>query len=311
MTTNITVTMLTKDEAENIIPALESVAPIMDELVLTDASDDDTVPLAASFCTERGIDFGVVESTEREYLLEGPGTQRRRATDRASNDYVMAMGCDVRVELLDEEWFHQEFRHDVYSHTRVKPSGRVERDYRLFKPYPGWYDTNDDRPRWRGIIHEEIQNKRGIHVCEKSMAVEAPMIHHQQRYGAMDAASAYSEFHRKHHEAYGANTGKSLKKQHYLLHRSLAAPRQRTYTQQVYRDYYRENYEMILEHWNEIRREYDLPQFAWDETENPANFGSEVARFTENPGEPSGQYRNLSASGYAKQKLSEYVVDSR
>lgn len=268
--TNISAVMLTLNEAENILNTLESAEAIFDELILVDGdSSDGTVDLAREWCADHGKAFDVLESSEREYLLEGPGLQRRRGEKLATRDYTLALGADIEVEVLNEKWFEQDFEHLGYIHTRMKPSGRVERDYRLYKPFPDPDEvpfTYDERkvPRWRGIIHEEIKDQYNVHLDTRYRVVEAPMVHHQQRFGAMDALGKWSHHQRRHDPRVGGNAGPALKKQHFLLQQALSSDRQRTYVADAYKDYYNENRALVNTHWREILDEYDLPQWAWD-----------------------------------------------
>ncbi|NEU58787.1 hypothetical protein [Halorussus sp. MSC15.2] len=72
---------------------------------------------------------------------------------------------------------------------------------------------------------------------------------------------------RIHDERFSGNTGRALKKQHYLMHRQLASDCQPAYLSEPYHEYYRENRELVIQHWEEICEEYTLPQFPtreWD-----------------------------------------------
>lgn len=308
LNTNITLCMLTKDEEDNIVSTLESAFPIFEELALVDASEDETVAVAEDWCEEHAVDFDVIESSEREYLLEGPGTQRRRAEDLATRDYTLQVGADVEIEIHDEEWFTRDFDHYGYVHTRVKPSGRVDRDYRLYCPNP---DIDFDHrkpgmiPQWRGFVHEEIRTEYGHHMQDIYRVAEAPMTHHQTRHGAMDVSNVEEGHQRIHDERFGGNTGRALKKQHYLMHRQLASDRQPAYLSKPYHEYYRENRELVIQHWEEIREEYTLPQFATREW-NARDFGQGEERYGPwrlDEGEPLYKPRRLSAGEYVVQKL--------
>lgn len=309
--TNITAVMLTLNEAENIENTLASAEPVFDELVLVDGdSDDATVAIAREWCDENGKRFDVVESTEREYLLDGPGLQRRRGEKLATCDYTMAIGADVEVEVLDADWFTREFEHLGYIHTRMKPSGRVERDYRLYKPFPDPDEvpfTHDVRsvPRWRGIIHEEIKDQFNTHLSKRYRVVEAPMVHHQQRFGAMDALGKWSHHQRRHDPRVGGNAGRALKKQHFLLQRALASKRQRTYVADAYKDYYTENKALVNKHWREILDEYDLPQISMDHDDVMDQ--TVVHGWEFDLTEPVMDHRDLTFRTYLSDRVGSYV----
>ncbi|WP_158058276.1 glycosyltransferase [Halorussus halophilus] len=301
MQTNITACILTLNEASHIEDTLDSAWPIFDELVILDGdSDDDTVAVCEAWCDEHGIPFTCIESSEWEYLVEGPATQRRRMEEQASCDYTLSIGADVEVEVLDEEWFGREFDHYAYVHTRRKASGRIGRDYRLYCPNPDEIDADKKRPRWRGIIHEEILDQRGRHVSEVYQVAEAPMVHHQRRFGAMDVHSTAPHHQRRHDTRVGGNAGEALKKQHYLLQRALASDRQRAWVSSVYKDYYAENRAIINQHWQEVRDRYELPQEAWnhDDVEDV----SEVGGWDLSSGEPIMDYKYNTAGSYLRDK---------
>lgn len=318
--TNITAVMLTLNEADNIEDTLDSVGPIIEELVLVDGnSDDGTVELAEEWCEENSKDFEVLHSSEREYLLEGPGTQRRRGEELATRDYTLSIGADVEVEIQNQEWFEREFKHNVYIHTRVKASGRVGRDYRLYRPDPSGdmnqynpdgqeilFDDEGQVPRWRGLIHEEIQTKDSDHVSDIFQPAEAPMVHKQKRHGAMDTHSVFKFHQRAHDTRVGGNTGRTLKKQHYLLKRALSTDRQAELVSPEYHDYYQENSALVTKHWKEIREEYDLPQEGWDNLEDVKD-DNDAQGWALSDGEPIMDYKTNSAASYVKQKMAAKV----
>lgn len=267
MQTNIAVVMLTLNEADTIGDSLESAWPIFDELVLVDGgSDDGTVEIARDFTSEKGIPFDVLESSEREYLIDGPGCQRRRGEDLVQHcDYTLALGADVRTEIRDEEWFAQEFKHYGYSHTRVKASGACAVDFRLYCPHPPeeYHNRGGEPPRWRGIIHEEILSQNNVHIDSYYQTQEAPMTQYQIRHGAMDTHTIFP-FHQKVLDSrVGGNDGYALKKQHYLLKRALGSDMQSNYLSPIYGEYYAKNIAMVNKDWREIREEFDLPQLSW------------------------------------------------
>ena len=90
---DLSVVIITKDEAGNIAGALESVAWIDDVVVVDSGSTDDTVAIARGY-TER------VSSKE----WEGYGAQKNYATELAAHDWVLSLDADERVstELAQE-----------------------------------------------------------------------------------------------------------------------------------------------------------------------------------------------------------------
>ena len=89
----LSVTVITRNEARHIGPALESVA-WADELIIVDAqSADDTVSIARRF-------------TDRVFVREWPGyvAQKNYAASLASHDWILSLDADERVTpaLADE-----------------------------------------------------------------------------------------------------------------------------------------------------------------------------------------------------------------
>lgn len=254
--TNVTAIMLTLNEADNIERALDSAAPAFDELSILDGgSTDGTVEVAEQWCEEHGKDFVVTHSSEREYLLEGAGTQRRRAEDAGSNQYSLAIGADVEVHLPNPEWFQKDFKFDAYSHTRRRPDGEVEADYRLYN-----LDNSLD-VRWRGLVHEELRTPDGVHVGRAMNITEAPMVHEQKRQCAMETRTSSGMFQHRHDPAVGGNLGDNIKKQHYLLKRAFDSDSQSRHLSHAWHNYYHHNKATVADHWEEIHEEYDLPHF--------------------------------------------------
>jgi len=82
----LTVTVITKNEAENLAAALESVA-WADEIIVVDSeSTDDTVGIARRF-------------TDRVEVRPWPGyvAQKNYAASRASHDWILSLDADERV----------------------------------------------------------------------------------------------------------------------------------------------------------------------------------------------------------------------
>jgi glycosyltransferase involved in cell wall biosynthesis len=83
---SLSVIIITKNEAGNIRPCLESV-DWADEIIVVDSgSTDDTVAIAREF-------------TERVYSHDWPGfgAQKNRALDYASKDWVLSLDADERI----------------------------------------------------------------------------------------------------------------------------------------------------------------------------------------------------------------------
>ena len=90
---DLSVVIITRDEASNIAGALESVAWANDVVVVDSGSTDDTVAIARRY-TDR--------VTSREW--EGYGAQKNYATGLAAHDWVLSLDADERIssELTQE-----------------------------------------------------------------------------------------------------------------------------------------------------------------------------------------------------------------
>lgn len=300
MSTNVSVVMLTLNEAENIEDTLDSAEPCFDELVLVDGGSTDwTVQKAEAWCQEHDKDFQVVSSTEREYLLEGPATQRRRGADAATNDYIMALGADVEVVVHDEEWFQRDFDHYAYSHTRVKASGHVESDWRLYHKDPPF----DPQADWRGMVHEELRLPNGTHVSEAYKTAEAPMEHHQQRHGAMDTKLAQGRYQHRWEGTHGGRS-RSLKKQHFLLAQAMGSRRQKRHLYHTWRRYFNEQQSLVMQDAKEIAEEFDIPLHT-EASLRRARDANPVPWWDLEEGDPIMSYSGDTALTYGLKKAAE------
>lgn len=252
MSTNVSVVMLALNEADNIEVALDSAEQCFDELVLVDGgSTDGTVETAEGWCAESGKEIQVLESSEREYLLEGSGTQRRRGADLAENDYILAMDADVRVEVKEDGWFEEPFRFWAYTATRTQTSGVIDADWRLYHKDPPLDEKHICR--WRGIVHEELRTPRGTHVSDVYLCSEAPIVYHQTRDATVDVLALNNKF-----PATFERGDRSLKKQHFLLAQAMASS-ERRYLHRDWEEYFHLNKALVLRHAEEIAEDKDLP----------------------------------------------------
>lgn len=83
----LSVTIISKNEADRIEPCLQSVADWADEIIVLDSgSTDDTVSIARRF-------------TDKVYETDWPGygPQKQRALDKASCDWVFSLDADERI----------------------------------------------------------------------------------------------------------------------------------------------------------------------------------------------------------------------
>ncbi len=87
---SLSVTIITKNEADRIVPCLESVKDLANEIIVFDSgSTDTTVDIARQY-------------TDKIWQTDWPGygAQKQRALEQAKGDWVLAIDAD---EALDEE----------------------------------------------------------------------------------------------------------------------------------------------------------------------------------------------------------------
>jgi (heptosyl)LPS beta-1,4-glucosyltransferase len=98
------VTIITKNEADRIVPCLESVKGWADEIVVLDSgSTDDTVEIVRRY-------------TDKVFVTDWPGygPQKQRALERATCDWVLSIDADERLT--------PELRHDIDAALGPDPS---------------------------------------------------------------------------------------------------------------------------------------------------------------------------------------------
>jgi len=146
----ITVAVITKNEAGNIARCLESV-PFADEVVVVDSgSEDDTVAIAKRY-TDRVV----------HHDWEGHVKQKQHAVDIASHDWILSLDADEEVSpqlrALIEKLKADGPQHDAYEVNRkVYYLGR-------WITHSGWYPDrrirlfNRTKARWGGYDpHDEV-----------------------------------------------------------------------------------------------------------------------------------------------------------
>ena len=122
--TPITGIIITLDEAENIADCIASLRPVCDEIIVVDSgSRDDTVAIAE----REGATV-----IHQPYLGDGP--QKAFAVPRASNDWILALDADERLEedavtaiqalaLEDPDTAYRFKRRNFAGHHWIKAAG--------------------------------------------------------------------------------------------------------------------------------------------------------------------------------------------
>jgi len=164
----LTVTVITRDEAANILAALDSVT-WADELIVVDSgSTDDTVALAR-------------QRTDRVFVREWPGysAQKNFAAEQASHDWILSLDADERVTpaLADE----------IRALLGSEPGARGYDMPRVSFYLGKWIRTTDWYPdhqlrlydrregTWAGEVHE------GVHVSGAMGRLRADLQHFPYR----------------------------------------------------------------------------------------------------------------------------------
>jgi (heptosyl)LPS beta-1,4-glucosyltransferase len=152
----LTVTVITKNEAENLAAALASVA-FADEIVVVDSeSTDDTVAIAKRF-------------TDRVEVRAWPGyiAQKNYAASRASHDWILSLDADERVtpELSASirKAVAQPLSHAAFRMKRV--TWHLGRWIRSTDWYPDYQTRLYDRrsAEWTGkYVHEALAARGSI-----------------------------------------------------------------------------------------------------------------------------------------------------
>jgi len=146
---SLSVTIITKNEADNIRQCLESIAWADEIIVLDSGSDDDTVAICREF-------------TDKVFETDWPGfgIQKNRALDHVSCDWVLSLDADEVVNAQLAAEIQQAIKGDstVYEMPRLSTfCGRKIR-------HGGWYPDYVARLFPRGearfsddLVHESLQ----------------------------------------------------------------------------------------------------------------------------------------------------------
>lgn len=157
---NVTATIITYNEADNIRSACESVSWANEILVVDSESTDETREIAAG-CGARVINRA----------WPGFAAQKQFAADEAKHEWIFSLDADERVS--------DELRHSIeallaLNETRLADGYRLARRSFYMDKWirgGGWYPDyqlrlyNRSRGRWRGAyIHESVKMDEGMRV---------------------------------------------------------------------------------------------------------------------------------------------------
>ena len=152
----ITVTVITKNEAEALSDALKSVS-WADELIVIDAeSTDDTVRIARQF-------------TDRVYVRAWPGyvDQKNHAASLATHDWIFSLDADERVTpaLAD----------DIRSAVNGAPRAAGFRIPRVSSYFGRWIRTTDMYPDYQLRLYDRRKGKWEGMLVHESVRVAGPV----------------------------------------------------------------------------------------------------------------------------------------
>ena len=139
----LSATLIVRDEAAFIEECLESLAGIVDEIVIVDTgSRDDTI--------ERARRFPV--SLHRFDWCGDFSAARNHAIERATGDWILYIDADERLLAPDPSSLRDMLADDGKAAWRIRLHPRLNwtayAELRLFR--------NDPRVRFRGVIHERV-----------------------------------------------------------------------------------------------------------------------------------------------------------
>ena len=145
--------IITKNEADNIADALESIAWIDDVVVVDSGSSDDTVVIARRY-TDR--------VTVREW--EGYGAQKNHASGLAAHDWVFSLDADERVS--------PELALEIQDLMRAGPTVQGYRIPRTTRHLGRWIRSTDWYPDRQLRLYDRRAASWNTHYVHESVDVE-------------------------------------------------------------------------------------------------------------------------------------------
>ena len=139
----LSATLIVRDESTFIEPCLESLAGVVDEIVIVDTgSRDDTLEKAKRFPV----------SIHHFPWCGDFSAARNHAIERATGDWILYIDADERLLPPDRSLLHDMLTDDTKTAWRLRLHPRVNwtayAELRLFR--------NDPRIRFHGVIHERV-----------------------------------------------------------------------------------------------------------------------------------------------------------
>ena len=166
---DVSVVIITKDEAENIVGALESVQWVDDIVVVDSGSSDATIEIAKRY-TDR--------VTSRTW--EGYGDQKNYATGLAAHDWVLSLDADERVS--------QELAEEIQAMMRSAPPMQGYRIPRTTRYLGRWIRSTDWYPDSQLRLYDRRVSQWNARYVHESVRVDgrvgklrSELYHHSYR----------------------------------------------------------------------------------------------------------------------------------
>jgi glycosyltransferase involved in cell wall biosynthesis len=165
----VSAVIITRNEANNIGPCLDSVAWCDEAIIVDWASQDDTVAIA------RKAGATVIQTQD----WPGFGPQKNRAVAAATGDWILSLDADERVSpaLRAEIEAHLA---SAAGHALALP--RLSAFCGTFVRHGGWYPDYVTRVfrRGRGRFTDDLVHERLV-VDDPEIRLREPLIHHSYR----------------------------------------------------------------------------------------------------------------------------------
>ena len=152
----LSVVIITKNEAENISAALDSVRWVDDLVVVDSGSIDGTISIAKQY-TDRVV----------THAWEGYGAQKNFATTLAEHDWVLSLDADERVS--------RELAIELRALFDTGPAHRGYRIPRVTRYLDRWIRTTDWYPDYQLRLYDRRVAQWSDHLVHESVSVNGPI----------------------------------------------------------------------------------------------------------------------------------------